>query len=117
MNSAQAPASTVTVTDDGTTAVSVELSLEQELHVKLRANPTTGYTWHCDADNAGGIRLVSRKFQPNAAGSTREFGSGGIELFAFKAQAVGSQRLQFEYRRGPSGQSARSYEVCVTVGP
>ena len=117
MNSAQAPASAVTVTDDGTTTASIELSLEQELHVELRANPTTGYTWHCDAAKSGGIRLVSRKFQPNAPGSTGQFGSGGIELFAFKAQAVGSQRLQFEYRRGPSGQSARSYEVSVTVGP
>ena len=107
----------VTVRDDGATAASVRVRLGADLEVELGANPTTGYTWRYDVADGARLRFKSRRFRPTAMGPQPPLGSGGIQLFVFEAVASGSERLHFEYRRGPGGKPARKYDLMVTVVP
>ncbi|SRR6266545_1888824 len=105
----------IRVMDDGSAGGSVELPLGRELEVELGANPTTGYTWQFTAGNPSPLRFKSRRYQP--AATTPLPGSGGKDLFVFEAAAPGTDQLHFEYRRGPAGAPARTYDLRVTVLP
>ena len=37
--------------------------------------------------------------------------------FVFEAKTPGTEQLHFEYRRGPAGEPARTYDLTVTVVP
>ena len=105
----------ITVTDDGSAGSSVQLPLGRELELALGANPSTGYTWRLTAGDPSPLHLKSRRFQP-AATAPRP-GSGGQDLFVFEAAAPGTEQLHFEYRRGSTGEPARTYDLRVTVVP
>jgi predicted secreted protein len=118
MAPAQASPPAIRVTDDGSASGSVQLPLGRELEVELGANPTTGYTWRLDAGNAPLLQLKSRRYQsstpPEAAPRP---GAGGKDRFVFEAAGIGTGQLHFEYRRGPTGEPARTYDLTVTVTP
>ena len=114
---AQSPYSAITIVDDGSGGASVEVPLGEEFELDLQANPTTGYTWRCDLADPGRVRLKSRRFQPSAGGSPPRVGIGGTERFVFEAAAAGAERVHFEYRRGQTGEPARTYDLTVTVFP
>jgi predicted secreted protein len=68
------------------------------LLVELAANPTTGYSWslHLQGDKIlsqgkSGYRLSDK--------SGNLVGSGGTEIWKFRAQHPGSTRLDFSYAR------------------
>jgi predicted secreted protein len=114
---AQSPHPAVTVVDDGSGGASVEVPLGREFELDLGANPTTGYTWRCDLASSGRVRLKSRDFQPSASGPPLRVGAGGTERFVFEAAAAGTERVHFEYRRGQTTETARTYDLTVTVLP
>ena len=115
MAPAQASQPAIRVIDDGSASGSVELPLGRELEVELGANPSTGYTWRFAAGNPSPLRFKSRRFQP--AATVPLPGSAGKDLFAFEATTSGTEQLHFEYRRGQTGEPARSYDLRVTVVP
>ena len=118
MAPAQASHPAIKVADDGTAGGSIELPLGRELHVELGANPTTGYTWRLDSADSPRLRLKSREYRRHAApGAPARLGNGGIDRFVFETAAPGSERLHFEYRRGASGEPARTYDLTVTILP
>lgn len=116
MAPAQSPPPVVTVTESSS-AAGAQLRIGQELDVRLAANPTTGYIWRYQPDPPLLLQPTSRRFEPNAAGFPPLPGAGGVQVFAFKATASGTERLHFEYRRGEAGAPARSMDLEVTVLP
>ncbi|TMJ57656.1 MAG: hypothetical protein E6G81_12190 [Alphaproteobacteria bacterium] len=114
---AQSPHSAITIVDDGSSGAGVEVPLGREFELDLRANPTTGYTWRCDLADPGRVRLKSRRFEPSGSGPPLRVGVGGTERFVFEATGTGTERLHFEYRRGETGEPARTYELTVIVHP
>ena len=62
--------------------------------VVLAGNPTTGFTWQ-PAFDPGYLELVDESFEPADKG----VGSGGQEVFRFRAVAPGKSELSCEYRR------------------
>jgi predicted secreted protein len=118
MASAQASPPAIKVLDDGSAGGSVQLPLGRELEVELGANPTTGYTWRLDVGNSPRFRLKSRQYRPSARpGTPARLGAGGIDQFVLEATVPGTERLHFEYRRGPAGEPARTYDLTVSVVP
>src|SRR5437763_619965 len=118
MASPQASQPAIKVLDDGSPGGSVQLPPGRELVVELGANPTTGYTWRLDLGYSPWFRLKSRQYRTNAPpGTPARLGAGGIDQFLFEASAPGTMRLHFEYRRGPAGDPARTYDLTVTVVP
>src|SRR5260370_5564889 len=115
MAPAQASQPPIRVIDDGSAGGSVQLPLGRELEVALGANRSTGCAWRFAAGNPPPLRLKSRRFQPAATAPLP--GSGGKDLFVFEAAAPGTEQLHFEYRRGRTGDPARTYDLRVTVAP
>ena len=103
--------------DDGSGGASVEVPPGREFELDLGSNPTTGYTWRCELARSGRVRLKSRRFESSASGTPPRIGVGGTERFVFEAAAVGTERVHFEYRRGQTGEPARTYDLTVTVLP
>ena len=69
-----------------------------DIVVRLESNPTTGYSWRTAEFEPGIIELVSNEYQPyNTAGNI--VGSGGTEIWTFKAIKKGKITITFEYVR------------------
>jgi inhibitor of cysteine peptidase len=76
----------------------VSLKVGAVLEVRLEANHTTGYSWvFAPVVNPVLMRQGRTVYQEHVAGGT--VGTGGVEVWRFKAVKAGTQGLQFEYRR------------------
>jgi len=104
----------LTITGDSGRA-NLVVSSGQELELRLSANPTTGYTWQFDLGEHAHLDLKSRHYQAIASGAVPQLGAGGIQCFVFEAVSAGTEHLQFEYRRGDTGQPTRIFELNVIV--
>jgi inhibitor of cysteine peptidase len=62
--------------------------------VALAGNPTTGFVWQPTVD-PGYLELVGESFEA----ADESVGSGGQEVFHFRALAPGSSELTCDYRR------------------
>jgi predicted secreted protein len=78
----------------------VELELGQILVVTLESNPTTGYSWQ-QAENQEPIleQMGEAEFKPSETGESPLVGTGGWEIFRFKAISPGQMTLKLIYRR------------------
>ena len=69
-----------------------------DIIVRLESNPTTGYSWRTAEFEPGIIEKVSNEYQPyNTTGNV--VGSGGTEIWIFKAIKKGKITITFEYVR------------------
>jgi|GEM_PF-1326696 len=82
--------------------------------LRLRGNPTTGYSWNVGALPAG-LSLASEDFQGGGAGGP--IGSGGTFVFEFAADAVGEHVLELDYRRPwePAANAAETFTATIKV--
>ena len=83
--------------------------------IKIESNPTTGYSWQLASPVYGKlVRHVSNKYYPAKTGLV---GSGGVEIWTFKAIKRGNTRIKFKYVRpwekGIAPVSMR--DICVKV--
>jgi inhibitor of cysteine peptidase len=100
--------------DQAVGAVSVKLG--GLLEVQLSANHTTGYSWMlAPVTNPVLARQGKAAYAENTAGG--KVGVGGIETWRFNAVKVGTEGLQFEYRRPweKSTPAAKTLMIQVTV--
>jgi inhibitor of cysteine peptidase len=74
----------------------VAVGVGQQFAVQLEANPTTGYTWQLTADPGAPVQVLGHSYSP---APPQQPGSGGTELFTFKAVAAGTTTLAFGYLR------------------
>ena len=74
----------------------VNLRENQNLEIKLRANPTTGYSWNIKAIDAEILQPIGKKeHKPQSD----RIGGGGHTIFRFKAIAKGKTILRIAYYR------------------
>lgn len=74
----------------------LELSVGEEVTVRLPSNVTTGFSW--ELVDAGGLTQVGEpKYEEPQA--SQSVGAGGTQVFTFTAKRVGSGELLLEYRR------------------
>lgn len=71
----------------------------QELVVRLRSNPSTGFQWTLADDPRSVLMPIGQaRYVPDAAGAGR-VGAGGSEAWTFRAKRTGAEDLVFRYRR------------------
>ncbi len=97
----------------------------ERLFVILNANKTTGYEWDVlpsnsidDAFGKGLVSLQNDVYRPLLS-SEGVVGSGGYQIYMFKAEEQGSGVLHFFYRRPWERDSkpARTAQLDITVAP
>ena len=96
---------------------SVELTVGQELIVRLDANPTTGYRWVVEN---GATNILTQPEELNYAPrsiSAPMVGSGGVTTGRFWASAPGKGTVELAYRRPwESGvPAAQKFRIDVVV--
>lgn len=79
----------------------VMLALDQDLVVRLAADPTRGYRWLRDAptDPGGVLTAVGKPGFERESWDKNAFENAGYDTFRFRPNAAGQQTLRFEYRR------------------
>lgn len=78
----------------------IELKKNQLLIVRLASNPTTGFRWSLADSTDRALQLQGdADYVPDSVAPDR-LGSGGTEIWRFRAFRDGDQSLQFVYRRG-----------------
>jgi inhibitor of cysteine peptidase len=75
-------------------AQAIRAAVGETFALALAGNPTTGYTWQATVD-PGYLALAGEEFEPVDAG----VGSGGKEIFRFRALAPGKSEIECDYRR------------------
>jgi predicted secreted protein len=91
----------------------VELTVPQILRITLSEVRTSGFRWVMRPFDQHIIALVADEFDPGVSGP----GGGATHRWEFRAEAIGTVEIGFEYRR-PWERAlpvARSFSVSVRV--
>lgn len=87
----------ITEADNGT---SISLENGSTFYLKLKENPTTGYSWELNLSQ--GLNNISGEYYPSEQPEGIEqplVGAGGVHLWEIKAVAEGSQQVTGIYKR------------------
>jgi inhibitor of cysteine peptidase len=87
----------------------IRVKTGEEFTVALKANPTTGYDWEY-TDAYEWIQPLGKTYEADTPVLT---GSGGTDLFRFKAHGAGSATLNFVYKR--SWETAVAEQKTFTI--
>lgn len=75
----------------------VRTRVGQTFTLRLRSNPTTGHLWKmADPPGGGIVEFISREYE---AEKTGRVGSGGTEVWIFRAVGAGEARIALKYIR------------------
>jgi inhibitor of cysteine peptidase len=77
---------------------SLKLKVGDTFVIKLESNPTTGYSWSLAESDSKVVKQVSSVYEPEKT-APNIVGSGGTEVWTFKAFAKGETKLTFNYAR------------------
>lgn len=81
--------------------------------VRLPENPTTGYRWQSDSDEAR-LKVVDDRFE----GAELPVGASGDRVLVFEAVRAGSARLHLAKRRSwESSEPVEEFSVQLDVHP
>ena len=97
---------------------SIELSKGRTITIELKANPTTGYKWQVLEKSNEGVLMQEGEgeYIPSDTNIPRRRGSGGVQIYRFKALKQGEATLVFEYKRPwEEKEPARKYTVQIKV--
>jgi inhibitor of cysteine peptidase len=93
----------------------LEASVGEDVVISMESNQTTGYQWKLkETPDAGILKFISSKYAPDNGAAV---GSGGNEIWVFKAVGAGKTALHFEYVRPweKDTPSAKVKTVIITV--
>ena len=102
------PATILTDADNG---AHVEARPTDEIVVRLRENPTTGFRWQID-QIVGPLLLAGDSFELD---SSPRIGTGGVHEFRFQANAAGSGSLAFKHWQSWEGDSSVTNRFSVDI--
>lgn len=94
----------------------ISISVFDTFTVSLDSNGTTGYTWKIAEMDQAILEKTGEKYVADLV-APGTVGSGGTQIFTFKALAAGKTRLRLVYLRpfAPNDEPARTFEVTVDV--
>ena len=75
----------------------VELSVDEELAIRLGENPTTGFRWKLESKGEPACTLVD-SINPTSSSGGR-VGAGGIHTWKFRAAQPGEATIKLLYHR------------------
>ena len=111
------PGNTITL-DASDSGSQIELAVGDMLKVELDSNPSTGFQWML-AENSDDtvLQVQEQEYFMDNAGDPPLPGTGGKEVWTFKAQAQGQTTISLEYSRPWEGgeKAVRVFELVVTV--
>jgi len=111
---AKAGAHAVSITDEDA-GKDVDLTSGGTLIVKLKSNPSTGYSWAVAGDPSP-LKLEKTSYRKNTA-SSKVAGAPGVQVFQFDASSAGMATLRLIYCRSweYNVPPARTFNVRVNV--
>jgi predicted secreted protein len=81
----------------------------ETIEITLPENPTTGFIWHIDHDDGGG--LVTSDFKPAGGG----VGAGGTRTFRITPRRESDEHIVLSLRRPNSTQSVEERALRIDV--
>jgi inhibitor of cysteine peptidase len=88
----------------------IRAAVGETFSVALAGNPTTGFTWQPTFD-PGILELVGESFEP----ADKSVGSGGQEVFRFRALAPGKSEINCGYRRPWDNKSRETKRFRIKI--
>lgn len=70
----------------------------QKTTVEFYDNPTSGYVWEYEMDNASVVSLVESRYTPDSDSALSGKG-GGTRYFTFEAISEGTVNITFRYKK------------------
>ena len=94
-------------------ATAIELRVGDTHTVALESNPTTGYQWELGFEfDEKLLELVEQRYEPDSS----LVGSGGHDLFTFRALAQGMVEFPFDYKRSWEDQVLKADRYIFNIG-
>ncbi len=103
----------ITESDNGN---SIDLKEGHAFYLKLKENPSTGYSWQFSLSN--GLNLLSDEYHPlesSKSGKNFVVGAGGFHLWRIEAVAEGSQQVKAIYKRPWEPETGREQTFKLNV--
>lgn len=102
--------------DDDDSGKTYSIVEGQNVVLKLKSNPTTGYSWKVvSTDRTFGYP----KEDFLGGGSSAPVGSGGTQRFTWKTKGgipmTGSHTVKLEYKRGDNGAPAKKFQFTIEI--
>ncbi len=89
----------------------IHVKVGEEFIIELKSNPTTGYSWEYTGVYEW-IQVMDKTYETDTPVLT---GSGGTDIFTFKANSEGTAMLDFVYKRSWETTSAEQKTFTVEV--
>jgi inhibitor of cysteine peptidase len=86
----------------------------QEVVIRIRENPTTGYSWELRQSGSGALRVVENRFEAGG-GSTPMIGAGGQRIVRLVGERAGQVQIEMVERRPWESESASQQRRGFTV--
>lgn len=72
----------------------IEAAAGSEFQIVIESNPTTGYQWEIIGGLPSGTELLAKEYAPQGP---MMVGSGGVDIFTFRAGEPGEVRITLGY--------------------
>ncbi len=107
------------VLDKKANGTTVAAAVGQRIVIRLRGNPTTGYSWAVKKLEGEAIEQVGKAKYEMDKGSRGRVGAGGTFTFTFQAVKLGKAALTLAYRRPWEKKKppAKTFTLAVEVKP
>jgi inhibitor of cysteine peptidase len=93
-----------------------KVSLNKPFHIKLNANPSTGYKWGASYDK-GFLTLLKESHQRDPSKPKNYVGVGGVTTFTFRAIRSGETSINFRYKRPWEKEVAETRTFRIMISP
>jgi inhibitor of cysteine peptidase len=107
------PVGNLVVTEEQNNAT-VQVNTSAIITLKLKENPTTGFTWNLTT--TPGLQIISDSYKPTYT-TGKMVGSGGIHTWDISAVGNGEQKIQAVYKRSwePIVGNETTFSMTVVV--
>ena len=89
----------------------IRVGVGQTFAIGLAGNPTTGYTWQAEVDDAY-LQPLGWEFEPRGQG----VGAGGQEVMQFRALQAGETKIRLRYKRPWQAEARETRHLSVRIG-
>lgn len=103
-----------TQNEDGTVSITAKES--KSFDIEMKANYTTGYSWHIDSTQWDTtIVMLEKKDYKQSGAEEGAIGAGGKEVWTFKGLKAGKCDLVFTYARAnkPDDGVKQTYHIVI----
>ena len=92
------------------------VTLNRPFHIKLEANPSTGYKWAASYDESF-LRLLKESHQRDPSKPKTHVGVGGVTTFTFRPVKAGETSINFRYKRPWEKEVAKTKTFRIIISP